>query len=286
MSTKVEAVTVGSKGKVRLPWVILSVLVVLVILALAGFTVLGNVASGNRLTHTMSEPLGDVTSAKVDINSGDGNLIIDGQADKQVLVSGALEYLEKNGLPVWSVSTFSDKATITMNMYGEQKWSGLPWAACNGATDWQIHLNPDVLNELTTFSNGGNVRLGLAGMSIAHIMTETGGGNVEVILPDHAANLTVSAKTGGGDVTVEIGYGTTGNGTVYASSGAGNVAIRVPEGIAARIHATSGIGKVLVDSRFSQIDDATYQSPNYDQAADKVEITIDSGAGNVSVNTK
>ena len=44
--------------------------------------------------------------------------------------------------------------------------------------------------------------------------------------------------------------------------------------MAAKIHATSGLGKVIVDSRFSKIDDNTYQSPGYD------------GAGNVSVNTK
>ena len=56
--------------------------------------------------------------------------------------------------------------------------------------------------------------------------------------------------------------------------------------IAARIHATSGMGKVIVDSRFSKIDGNTYQSPDYDVAADKVEITVNSGAGNVSVNTK
>jgi hypothetical protein len=41
-----------------------------------------------------------------------------------------------------------------------------------------------------------------------------------------------------------------------------------------------------VDSRFSKIDGNTYQSPDYDGVADKVEITVNSGAGNVSVNTK
>ena len=86
---------------------------------------------------------------------------------------------------------------------------------------------------------------------------------MDVVLPDNAANLSVTAKTG-----------------------AGKVVVRVPSGIAAKIHATSGLGKVIVDSRFSKIDDNTYQSPNYDSAANKVEITVNSGAGDVSVNTK
>jgi predicted membrane protein len=107
-----------------------------------------------------------------------------------------------------------------------------------------------------------------------------------VVLPDNAANLSVTAKTGAGNVTVEIGSGITGSNTVNANSGAGNVVVRVPSGIAARIHATSGLGKATVDSRFSKIDGNTYQSPDYDGAADKVEITVNSGAGNVNVNTK
>ena len=41
-----------------------------------------------------------------------------------------------------------------------------------------------------------------------------------------------------------------------------------------------------LDLRFSKLDGNTHQSPDYDSAADKVEITVKSGASNVSVNTK
>ena len=71
-----------------------------------------------------------------------------------------------------------------------------------------------------------------------------------------------------------------------ATSGAGNVEVRVPSGLAARIHATSGLGKVIVDSRFSRTDKDIYQSPDYDGAVNTVEITASSGAGNVSLSTK
>lgn len=40
------------------------------------------------------------------------------------------------------------------------------------------------------------------------------------------------------------------------------------------------------DSRFSKTDKNTYQSPDFDSAAHKVEITVNSGADNVSINTK
>jgi predicted membrane protein len=109
---------------------------------------------------------------------------------------------------------------------------------------------------------------------------------MEVVLPDHAADLSVDAKTGAGNVSMDIGCGTTGSNQVSANSGAGNVVVRVPGGLAARIHASSGLGKVAVGTRFAKVDALTFQSPDYDAAANKVEITVKSGAGNVSVNTE
>ena len=122
-------------------------------------------------------------------------------------------------------------------------------------------------------------------MAVTHVSADTGGGNMDLVLPDKATNLNVIAKSGAGNVTVEIGSGITGSNKVNADSGAGKVAVLVPSGIAARIHATSGMGKVNVDSRFNKIDGNTYQSADFDSAADKVEITVNSGAGDVSVNS-
>jgi Cell wall-active antibiotics response LiaF, C-terminal len=241
-------------------------------------------------TVNLSERLNGTTAAKVDINAGTGNLTIDKVAvGEQVLASGTLQYLEKQGLPTHTVDASNGQATLTLKR-GEggtgRSWFSLPWKACVGAYDWQIHLNPAVSSDITAHSDGGNVKLDLADMAITRVMADTGGGNMEVLLPNNAANLSVSARTGGGDVTVDLGNGITGNNAVDANSGAGNVAVHLPGGIAARIHATSGLGKVIVEPQFSRISGNTYQSPDYDAAPDKIEITVNSGAGNVSVDTK
>ncbi len=240
------------------------------------------------LTHNLSEPLNGAKMAKFDVNTGTGNLAIDSLAGGDgLLASGALEYLEKQEPPAWSVDTRDGQATLTLKASGgRQPGFHFPWAACNGETNWQLHLSSTVQSDITARSGGGNVKLNLAGMAVTRVSADTGGGNTDVVLPDDAADLCVTARTGGGNVSVEIGRGTTGSSTVEATSGAGNVVVRVPGSIAARIHAGSGMGKVIVDSRFSKIDGSTYQSPDYDVAADKVEITVKSGAGNVSVNTK
>jgi hypothetical protein len=242
----------------------------------------------NVLIEKFSEPINGARTAKIDVHVGDGNLTIDRLTDsEQVLASGTLQYLEKQGLPTHTLASHNGQSILTLKAgRGGQPWFRFPWSACNGATHWQLHLNPTVSSDITARSNGGNLKLDLSGMIIACASVETGGGNLELVLPEDAANLSVAAGTGGGNVTVDIGNGTTGSNSVNAKSGAGNVVVHIPSSLAARVYATTGLGKVILDPRFSKIADNTYQSSDFDRAANKVEIIAQSGAGNVSVDTK
>ncbi|RPI33642.1 MAG: hypothetical protein EHM70_05400 [Chloroflexota bacterium] len=266
-------------------------LVAMLIIALLLFGALAgcspNNADSSVRTQDLSEPLGDVTTAKFDVNTGTGNLTIDQlTGGEPLLAGGSLEYLESQGVPTRSLTTINDQATLTWAASGTQQTGfRFPWEACNGETEWLIHLNPRVSYDLNAYSEGGNVKLNLAGLAFTRITAETGGGNMEMTLPDHTANLSVMGKTGGGNVTVAIGSSITGSHTVNASSGAGSVVVRLPGGIAARIHVASGMGNAIVDPSFTPIDNKTYQSPDYDSAANRVEITADSGAGNVTIET-
>ena len=248
------------------------------------------VVSSNKkvLAYNLSEPLCGATTAKIDIDTASGNLTIDNlTGGEPVLASGTLEYVENQQMPTRSVDINNGRATLTLKStcIGRPLFR-LPWSACIAATDWQIHLNPSVQADITAHSGGGNVKLNLTDMTVTHVMADSGGGNMDVVLPDQAANLSVTAKTGGGNVTVEIGRGITGSNMLDATSGAGNVEVRIPRGLAARIYATSGWGKEIVDPRFGNIDKHLYQSSDFDRAVNKVEITVQSGAGNVIVNTQ
>jgi len=245
--------------------------------------------TNNLLTENLSAPLNGTTTAKVDINSGSGNLTIDQlpAGEEAMLASGTLEYFEKQGRPTESVNSENGQATLTLRgTDAGRPWFRFPWAGCNGATEWRGPLNPRGVSERNAHTGGGNVRLNLVDMTVTGLSADTGGGNMEVVLPDHAANLRVAARTGAGNIAVEIGSDTTGNNTINANSGAGNVAVRVPRGMPARVHATSGLGKVIVEPGFARIDDHTYQSPDYERAVNTVEITAKSGAGNVSVSAR
>ncbi len=221
--------------------------------------------SNDMLTDNLFEPLNDTTAAKVNIDSGAGNLTIDSlTSGEPALASGTLQYLQKLGPPTRTLDSSSGQATLTLRGGNAvQPRFRFPWSVCNGAADWEIHLNPTVSLDINAHSGGGNVKIDLSGMTIPSLAADSGGGNMEVVLPDSVADQSVVVK-----------------------SGAGNVIVQLPGSIAARIYASSGLGKVIVDSRFNKIDGKTYQSPDYDGAANKVEITASTGAGNVIVNTK
>ena len=185
--------------------------------------------------------------------------------------------------------TINDGQAVLVVEAGEKNQSGFhfpPWAGCGGAYEWQIQLNKAVPSDISAKSRGGNVKLDLTGMTVTHLAAESGGGNMEVILPDNTSDLTSTIKTGGGNINVRYGNGLKGNNTIKAESGAGNVEVRLPGGVAARIHAHTGMGKVIIEPAFRKIDKDTYESGDYEHAATRIEVTARSGAGNVSINTK
>lgn len=248
-------------------WILIILVALPILCAAAVFAVTypASAGSSNVQTDTLAEPLNGITSAKLNIDTGDGNLTVDWlTGGEPLLAGGTLQYLETLGLPARTVTTLGEQATFLLKAgEGPQRWINLPWEACNGATDWNIHLNPGVLFELAAHSDGGNVKLDLSGLALSSVSADTGGGNVEVNLPANESDLDVTAKTG-----------------------AGGVIVRMPEGTAARIHVKTGLGKVIVDPSFQKIDETTYQTPGYEDAGKKVEITAESGAGNVEVNIK
>ncbi len=239
----------------------------------------------NVRTHDLSEPLSGTKTAKVIIESGDDNLTIDSlSASEAILASGTLEYLENQEPPTRSLDANNGEATLTLKAsHGKQRWTWLPWAACNGATSWQVHLNPSVIADIHAHSNGGNIQLDLASMQVTQVAVENGGGNIDLTLPEHAENLKVKAATGGGGVSVRVGR-LAGSSLIEATSGAGNVVLHLPDSTEACIHAISGMGKVMVDPRFSQVDKTTFQTHGYDPAANRVEIKSETGLGNVIIS--
>jgi hypothetical protein len=68
------------------------------------------------------------------------------------------------------------------------------------------------------------------------------------------------------------------------SSGAASVNISVPQGVAARIRWHGGLSTVSVNQARFQRSGDSYQSPDYDTAANNVDLDVEMGVGSVTVN--
>jgi hypothetical protein len=114
------------------------------------------------------------------------------------------------------------------------------------------------------------------------LILETGASSVNLDLKDVLATR-VELKTGASSASVTMPA--RGVSLLDVEAGAASVNIRVPEVTTARIRVKEGVTAINVDTtRFPRLDSSIYQSSNYDLAADRVEINIESGLGSVSVN--
>src|SRR5512143_2969292 len=96
----------------------------------------------NLFTDEFSEPINGETRASIDIHAGDGNLTIDGlSSGEPVLASGSLEYFEDQGSPTRDLEVKDGEVCLSMRGSKDVRPRfRMPWAACNGATNWSIHL--------------------------------------------------------------------------------------------------------------------------------------------------
>jgi hypothetical protein len=236
----------------------------------------------------IAEPLNEAHTSNLDLDLDQGNLAIDSlTGGEPLLVGGTLEYYENGGMPVRSLSSMGGQASLalTVGTDSRARWR-LPWEACNAENDWTLHLNPMVVYEISARTGGGNLNLDLRELLVSRITAETGGGNTEIRLPANAANLSAAVKTGAGKIVVEIGAGTNGQNDLTLENGAGSVEILVPDGLAVKLVATSGLGEVLVDPALVQTGEGIYQSTDYANNENRITIGVSNGAGTVKVQMK
>ncbi len=91
------------------------------------------------------------------------------------------------------------------------------------------------------------------------------------------------------DLDVKTGVGTTtltlpreGQVRAHLSSGVGNTTIRIPAGVAARMALDAGVGSIDVLGNYQRHGN-TYISPDFDTAANRVDLMASSGVGSITI---
>jgi hypothetical protein len=131
------------------------------------------------------------------------------------------------------------------------------------AAQMDLTLAPKVpITSLTVQTGATNARLDLSGLQVGALDLSIGAATTWLRLPE-AAGLT----------------------TAHISGGASTLTIEVPQGVAAQIQLRGGLSTVNVDqSRFPQVSDNLYRSPDYDTATNKVDLSIETGVTTIQIN--
>jgi hypothetical protein len=229
-----------------------------IILIALGVWIIWGILAGPRAveTETAAIPLEGARQARVRIRHGAGRLRVDSSANPGELASGTFG----GGLDVQSTRE-GDALDVEMRikMHGfDYAW---PWMWGPGrGLDWTFGLSREVPLALDFQTGASETWLDLTDLRVSDLRVQTGASANDIILPANA-----------GLTRVKI------------NSGAASVVVRVPASVAARIKIKAGAAGVAVDKgRFPRAE-GVYQSPDYDTAANRADIDVETGAGSIEV---
>jgi hypothetical protein len=227
-----------------------------VILIVVGLAVLGSAVFGRSGTKASAGaiPLDGAASATIRIDHGAGELrIAAGPAPGNLLDGQFLGPVEQQ------VHRAGDRVDVRIKAdSGVWDW----WWANRRGLDWRIAIASGVPTSLEIHAGASSSDLDLHDLAVTDLLLETGASKTEVTAPAR------------------------GRSSVRVRAGAASVRIRIPGSTAARIESGGlGLASLAVDQRrFPSLGGNVYQSPGYDEAADRVDVRVEGGAASFSVS--
>lgn len=128
---------------------------------------------------------------------------------------------------------------------------------------WRLTLGKNILWDLDVQTGAGVALLDMSDIKFNRLRVHTGAGNVRCVFD-------LLSQTAEAEI----------------DTGAGNITLVIPEDVGVRAKVTTGVGNKSMEGRNWDKDNDTYTSNNYAQAAAKLNLTIHSGAGNITIQTQ
>lgn len=197
-----------------------------------------------------SVPLDGATSASISLDHGAGHLKLHSGATPGNLLDGNF-----SPLPVLKTTAEAGKMSLKVK-YVSDFMTWLP----GESRDWDISLANDIPLTLDIDSGASTSIYDLHDLKVTELILDTGASTTDITLPANAGTTRVKIE-----------------------SGAATVKIRVPDGVAAQIHIESGMASISVSGRFPKAGSHLYLSPDYNSAANRADITVETGMATVEI---
>ncbi len=217
-----------------------------------GWVLFGVLFRGNVETENASIDLQGANNAYLKISHGAGELKVHSGAGINEIAHGTfvggLEYkATRNG----------DKLEVRMKP--ARDFMDFPFFGSHTQLDWDVALNTEIPTALV-FSLGANKSiLDLHDMNITDLKLETGASDTRLTLPAR------------------------GRFRADFDLGAASLEVIIPDGLSARIRASLGAADMQIDELRFPRNGSYYQSPDYDLAANTVDMSIDAGAASIRI---
>jgi hypothetical protein len=197
-------------------------------------------------------------SADLTIEHGAGTLEVFSGAQPDNLVEGTF-----GGGVHKRIDRHGDQTRVVLGMGTDPGWFQFMWPwnwmGARGQ-EWNLRLNPNPRLALHLKTGASESRVDLTDLRVSELSLDTGASKTVLTLPAHA-----------GWTRARI------------ASGAASVEVAVPAGVAARVHGLIAVGSLDVDQRRFPRHNGGYESPDYESATHRVELSVEGGVGSVVV---
>jgi len=203
---------------------------------------------------TVSHTLSGARDADVTINTSVGTLRLSDASAGDQLVQGTV----RTGRGETLVDDLTRRGdTAVLRLISDQR-PGVNIGA-GDRREWDLQLTRSVPMALSVKTGVGSAHLDLQRAQLSSLRMEAGVGEVTATLPS-SGSYRADFKAGVGAMNVTI-----------------------PAGMAARVTVHTGLGAVHVNGTFSRSGD-TYETPGYASATDRVDLSVDGGLGQITVD--
>jgi hypothetical protein len=208
-----------------------------------------------RRDQETAAPLGQATSGRLVVRPSAAHLSVDGDPSMHDLYRASFD------APAPSVKV--QGGTVTVH-YPRMAWLTDLRALLAPPPSGRVTLNGSIPWHIRVRGGTAHTSFDLSDLAVYALDLDGGVSNVTVVLPTPA-----------GTVPIRV------------AGGVHNLTVLRPTGVAARVHVADGARRLtLDDQRFGAIGGGTrWQSPGYDQTADRYDITVTGGADTFTLHT-
>jgi hypothetical protein len=242
--------------------ILIGLAVVLAVAAVAAARLLGADRTFETRSHTQMAD--GAESAEVRMQFGAGNLSL-GALDATDSALSRMDFEGPSSLrPDTSYQVRGSVGELGyVSRDADQVWQNLPFIGrAHDHADLRVRFAPSLPLTLDVEAGAADTMLDLSRLRVARLDLQTGAADTRVRLPEAAGFTTLLVKAGLAQLTIEV-----------------------PSGVAADIEVAAALGGRAIDqARFQPLGNGRYRSPDYATAANRVEMHLELGIGDLSVH--